>query len=226
MKPTRQPAIENDFVSVYSSTQQSVGAGNLQDRGRLVAVEGEIRVREVVDDQQLPLACELDDLLEEAGVDVDGRRVVRIGEDEHARTLALDRLADRADRVVGRHVEVGDRRAREDRRVAVDRVGRRRHDHRVARLDEHPHQMREPLLGADRRDRLRLGVELDVELARVEVADRRAQPRNPARGRVAVVARLPRCLLQLRRPRCPAMARPDCRSRGRSRPRRPAAARA
>ena len=41
----------------------------------------------------------------------------------------------------------------------VDRVARRRHERRVAGLDERPHQVDEPLLGAHRRDDLGLGVE-------------------------------------------------------------------
>ena len=57
--------------------------------------------------------------------------------------------------------------------------------------------MREALLGADRRHRLRLGIELDAEAVGVQVADRGAQLRDAAARRVAVVARLRRRLRQL-----------------------------
>ena len=83
------------------------------------------------------------------------------------------------------------------RREEVNRIRRRRHDRRVAWLDEHPHQMGETLLRADRRDRLRLGIELDAEAIPVQVADRLAQLRDAAARRVAVVVRLRGCLGEL-----------------------------
>ena len=56
--------------------------------------------------------------------------------------------------------------------------------------DQHPHEMREPLLGPDGGDHLGLGVELDAELAQVEVGDGAAQLGDAPGGRVAVVARV------------------------------------
>ena len=44
----------------------------------------------------------------------------------------------------------------EQRAVDVDRVARRRHERRVARLEERPHQVAEPLLRTDRVDDLGL----------------------------------------------------------------------
>ena len=81
-------------------------------------------------------------------------------------------------------------RACQDGREEVDRIRRRGHDRRVAGLYEHPHQMGEPLLGADRGDSLRLGIELDAEAIPVQVADRAAQLRDAATRRVTVVVRL------------------------------------
>ena len=80
--------------------------------------------------------------------------------------------------------------AGEERPPDVDRVRRRGHQRGVAGPDQHPHQVREALLGADGRDDLCLGVELDVELALVEVGDGAAQLGDAARGGVAVVARV------------------------------------
>ena len=48
-------------------------ARHLQDRRRLVAVEAEVGVREVVHDDDLALACELDEPLHERVVDARGR---------------------------------------------------------------------------------------------------------------------------------------------------------
>jgi hypothetical protein len=104
---------------------------------------------------------------------------------------------------VGEHVLVrahGDLRhgrAGEDGREQVDRVAGRRHEREVARLDQHPQQVREALLRADRRDRLGLGIELDAEPARVHLADGSAQVRDAAARGVAVVPRPPRRLGEL-----------------------------
>ena len=59
-------------------------------------VEGDVRVGEVVDDENLPLAREVDDPLHEVAVDDRGRRVVRERENEHpwARPRALECLHD------------------------------------------------------------------------------------------------------------------------------------
>jgi hypothetical protein len=83
-------------------------------------------------------------------------------------------------------------------RDQMDRVARRGRDDGVARPGQHPEQMREALLGADRADDLRLGVERDAEAALVELADRRAQLRDAAARRVPVVCRPGRRLAQLR----------------------------
>ena len=65
----------------------------------------------------------------------------------------------------GTETHVADPGARDDRPPDVDRIRRARHHRRIARAEQHPHQVREPLLGADRGARLRLGVEGDTELA-------------------------------------------------------------
>src|SRR4029077_9541736 len=62
-----------------------LGARDLEDGGRLVAVEAEIRVGEVVDDEDLVPSREGDDALHELELDRSRRRVVREGEDDDAR---------------------------------------------------------------------------------------------------------------------------------------------
>ena len=77
--------MENDFVSVYSSTATSAAPGTWRIEGGSIAVEGEVGVREVVHDDDLVLAREGDDTLHE--VELDGRRgrVVRERQHDHAR---------------------------------------------------------------------------------------------------------------------------------------------
>jgi hypothetical protein len=93
--------------------------------------------------------------------------------------------------------EALDLRTREHGREAMDRVARVGHERHVPRLDEEPHQVRQTLLGADGRDRLSLGIELDAEAPPVEVADRAPEVRDAAARRVAVVARILRRLGEL-----------------------------
>src|SRR5262249_16906690 len=58
-------------------------------------------------------------------------------------------------------------------------------------------EVREALLGADRRARLRLRVELDAEPAAVQIGDREPELRDAATRRVAVVARVADRLAEL-----------------------------
>lgn len=80
----------------------------------------------------------------------------------------------------------------------MDGVARRRDECDVSRLHEHPQQVREALLGADRDDDLALGIELDAEPPRVALGDRGAEVRDSTAGRVAVVARHRGRFLELR----------------------------
>src|SRR5437660_6736140 len=59
-----------------------LGARRLEERGRPVAVVGQIRVGEVVDDHEPVLAGEVDHPLEEGPIHAGGRRVVREREDQ------------------------------------------------------------------------------------------------------------------------------------------------
>ena len=71
--------------------------------------------------------------------------------------------------------------------IGYDGLG---HERGVARAEQHPHEVREALLGPDRRAGLGLGVELDPERALVQVGDREAELRDAPARRVAVVARV------------------------------------
>ena len=143
-----------------------------------------------MDDHEAVLAREEDDLLEKHAVHAHGRWVVRERKDQQLRfrPRQLRGLFQPGEEVSvrrqrdGSEIAVGD-----DHRVGVDRIGRVRHQRAVARLQNREGEVGEPLLGAERRDRLGLGVELDAVPVAVPAGDRDAQPCDAAGGRVAVV---------------------------------------
>ena len=175
-------------------------ARHLEERGRLVAIEGEVGVGEVVHDHQTMLAREVDDFHEEVPVDAHRRRVVRKGEDQQLglRPRQSRRLLEpREEIAVGRQrnrpeIAVGD-----DDRVRMDRIGRVRHERAVARLEHGQGQMRHAFLGADRRDHLGVRIEIDLVAVAIPLGHRDAQPRDAARGRVPVILRVLRGLDEL-----------------------------
>jgi hypothetical protein len=155
-----------------------------------VAVEADVGVREVVHDDHLVLAAEVDHPLHEGEVDGGAGRVVRERDDEHPRLGPADvpRRLQAAHEVVGevltlvgvgqelhRHLaQVG---AGEQRAVDVDRVAGTGDDRRVVVVEQHPHQVAEALLRPDRVGDLEFGVEVDVPLVLVVAGDRLAQLR-------------------------------------------------
>ncbi len=161
----------------------------LHDRRRFPAVEGDVGVSEVVDDDDAVLARERDHLLEEVELDTLGGGIGRKPEDHH---LGLgDELADRAlglgeEVHARRHAHRADVGAGDDRPVDVDRVARIGNQHRVAAVERGEHEVREAFLGADRDDRLAVHVEIDVPAALVPLGDGAAQPRDAFRNGVTV----------------------------------------
>ena len=80
-----------------------LGPLGLQDGGRVVAVEADVGVGEVVHDDHLPLPAEVDDALHEVEVDARAGRVVGEGDDEHAglRPADLPRRLEAVEEVAG-----------------------------------------------------------------------------------------------------------------------------
>jgi hypothetical protein len=145
----------------------------------------------VVDEQHLALPGELDRLGEEVEVDAGGGGVVRERQHRHPglRPGVLPGLLHRGEELVaGAERDLGDVGPREERTPDVDRIRRRGDQRGVARLQEHPHEVGEPLFGPDGVDDLGVGVELDTEAPLVEVGDGLAELGDATALRVAVVA--------------------------------------
>ena len=102
-----------------------------------MAVEGDVGVREVVDEQELAFPGEVDQELHVLGRRDGGRRVVRERHDYDLRVAGTNRLGDRLHAARGGRGD--DARTREGGRDPVNRVRGRGHDHRVAAFDQHPH---------------------------------------------------------------------------------------
>jgi hypothetical protein len=127
-------------------------------------------------------------------------RIGRIADDHR------ERLRDRVDHRTLERVEIifarfcrhrADHAARHQEAEGVDRIARVRAEHDVARRRDRLCDVGETFLGAERRDHLRVGIELHAETAPVVRRLRFAQAWNPARGRIAVGARLADDLFQL-----------------------------
>jgi hypothetical protein len=122
-----------------------------------------------------------------------GGRVRRIVEDQRQRLR--DRMAHGAlDRdeelVVGLDRHGADHAACHQKAEGVDRIGRIRAQDDIARRGDRLRHIGEAFLGAERRDDLRVWVQLHAETAGVIGSLRLAKTRNTARGRVAVGARI------------------------------------
>ena len=168
-----------------------LGPFGLEDRRRHVAVEADLGVGVVVHHHDLVLAGEVDHVLHEVEIDAGGGGVVgeRHHDDAGLGPRVVPCLGQALEEVgAGAQGHLADVGAGQQRAVDVDGVRRRRHQGGVAGLEQGPHQVREPLLGADGVDDLGLGVELDAEAPEVEVGVGLAQLGDALAGRVAVVA--------------------------------------
>ena len=140
------------------------------------------------------LAGELDDPLEEAVGDDRAGRVVRVVEEDQARAAQVlggrsrrGRGRSRAPARSGSTHRLG---AGEQRPAGVDRIAGVGGERDVARIEEGEAEVVDALLGADRRDHLGLGVDLDPEAAVVEAGEGLAELRPAAVRRVLVGARV------------------------------------
>ena len=103
---------------------------------------------------------------------------------------ALERRQEFLDRGRSRHRDVAYRTAGDDEAVRMDRIARVGHQHRVPGRGDGLREVGEALLRTERHNHFRFRIEVDVEAALVVRSLRLAKPRDTARGRVAVRARV------------------------------------
>ena len=165
-----------------------LGAVDLQDRGRRVVVEIDLRIGDVGEHQHVVLLRQRDGVLVEVQVDPLGRRVGRIADDQHGRRRrgVRHRPADAGQIVLGRQRRhVADHPAGHDEAVGVDRIGRVRADDHVAGRGQGLGEVGEALLGAQGGDHLGVGVQLHAEAAVVVAGHGAAQADDALGGRIA-----------------------------------------
>jgi hypothetical protein len=175
-------------------------ARHLQHRRRRVVVEIDFGISEIGQDEDLVLLREVHKVLVEIEIGDVGGRVRRIA--DHDRDRLRDRVHDRA---LERGEELrrrlrghrADHAARHQEAEGVDRVARVRRQDNVAGRGDRLRDVGEAFLGAERRDDLRVGIELHAEPASVIGRLRLAQPGDALRRRVTVGARLAERFLEL-----------------------------
>ena len=146
-----------------------------------------------MDDEDVVLAGERDDQLEEALGDDRAGRVVGVVEEHQAR---LRRGIRRHGAEVGGEAQLGQQRQQlrlrpgEHRPAGVDGVAGVGGERDVAGVEEGEAEVVDALLGADRRDHLALGVDLDPEAAVVELGEGLAELGASAVARVLLVGRV------------------------------------
>jgi hypothetical protein len=135
------------------------------------------------------LGGDVDDLLEEIQLDALRRRVPRKVQDQHLRLGpgVLNGALQLLEEVhVRRQTHVTHVRAGDDESIGMDRIGRIRHQDRIPCPHGRKRQVGKTLLRADGDDRLAVRIQMDVEAIAIPMTDGAAQPRDPARDRVAV----------------------------------------
>ncbi len=189
---------------------------NLQQTWRLIAVKNQIGVGQIMHDHQLVLARKGHNLLEKTQIDHPRGRVVGKTENQHLGTrhrllIGGPHVGQKVALLPQRyaaHLAAGD-----DHAVGMDRIGRIRRQHHIARADHCQRQMGQPFLGADRHDGFPFRVELDAIAPPVPVGNRHPQLGNPLGGRVTMVMRFARRLDHLfndmRRRRLIGIAHPE-----------------
>jgi hypothetical protein len=159
-------------------------ARHLHDRGRLVAVEHEVGVSEVVHHVDAVLARHLHHVLEErrsthCAVGLLGKlsnSILGLGQEF---LMALSSSSKKSTPGTDRHVAdvgTGDHEA-----VGVDRVGGIGHQHSIAAVDRRHGEMSKAFLRTDGDDGFLVGVEVDVVARLVPVADRKRRRRGMPR---------------------------------------------
>src|ERR1035437_7268158 len=170
-----------------------LGALHLQNAGWLVAVEAEVGVSEIVDDEGAVVARQTDDLAEVIQIDAGRGGVVREGDEEHLRLHrepAIDVFQPIEEGGGIGHGEHARLAFGHEHAVLGNRIGGVGRDHDVAGTDGGEEEVRERILGADGDDGFLLGVERHAVIGLVAAGDLFAQSGDAARLRVAMIARI------------------------------------
>ena len=163
--------------------------GHLQDRRCLVAVVHDVRVGQIVHYPDVVAPRDIDHLLKKFQVHALGGRIRRKADHQHlgARPGIDDRLLQLGEKIHPRYqrhmayVRTGDHET-----VRVNRVGRVRHQHRIARPQAGQCQVGQPLLGTDGDDGLGLRIQAHLITFLVPVADGPSQAGYALRHGIAV----------------------------------------
>ena len=162
-----------------------LGLRHLQKTRRLVTVERDIRVGQIVNHNHIVLFGKCDDFLKELEIDYRSRGIVREIDDQNTRTrqgLAIDPQQIVEEIAVLTQLNPAHFAARNNETVHVDGIGRRRRKHDITRPDRGQCQVREPFFRADRDNRLGLGIQIHIIIALVPAGNRMAQFGDAARG--------------------------------------------
>ena len=169
------------------------GALHLQDAGRLVAIEAEVGIGEIVNDERAVAAGHGHDLAKEIEFHAGGGGVVRKRDEDQlgwtggGAIQVLEAIQEFRRTGYGKQAGVA---FGHDHTVLMDGVCRIRRDHRIARSDHREEQVREGVLGADGDDGFCIGIEFHAIIGLVAPGDFLAQAGDAAGSRIPVVARI------------------------------------
>ena len=165
--------------------------GYLQHGRRDIAVEGDLAVGSVVQEQHIVSARERDRGFERLEIGHRGRGVGREVQPERLRAIRnRGGVQIREEPSLGRHRQRDWRAPRQPRRDPVHRIAGIGNQYVVSGIHEGHGHVRDPLLRPDQGHDLGLGIELDTEAPQVQIRHRQSQLRDAPARRVAVVARV------------------------------------
>src|SRR4030095_9740276 len=163
---------------------------NLKQARRLVTIEGQIRICQVVNHDQLIFLCELDDALEEIQLHYFRGWIMGKTDDKQfgLRPGLLDCFFEMAKKsLAGNQRNTTKVTARQNHGKLMDRIRRAGTQHNVSGVYNRPCQMRQPFFGANGDDRLTIRIKVHLIPALVPIADGNAELVNPSGDGVAMV---------------------------------------
>ena len=164
-------------------------AGDLHDRRRFPAVKGDVSIGQIVHHQHIVRLGQRNDAFKELQLHAHRGGIGGESQDQHFRFrigLADGFLCFLEEIHALGHAHVFDLRTGNHRAVNMNWITRIGHQHRIATVECGQHQMRQSLLGSDGDNRLRVGIEFNIEAALVPIGNGFAQPGNALRHRVAM----------------------------------------